>query len=260
MHIEYLRLQRFRSCADVTVKLRPHLTALVGENNGGKSNIVDALRLLILPLNGRRDRYPEDDDLRKGSTEEDFAIEGHFADLSDTLKGLLIGAVPDPTVNRATLGMRYQGKAPGNLRGRSSFCAGKFDAAKPEPGLTDLIRHVYLPPLRDAKQTLGSGSAARIATLLQYFLEEGEETRFLDYVKRSGEPHRVIAAVNTQIDSALGSLTRGGVHRPHRLDSQPRRCRTWRGICGFGLQMPEWRQKTFALPVSATRTSYIWRR
>jgi AAA ATPase-like protein len=59
MHIDCLRLQRFRSCADVTVRFHPELTVLVGENNGGKSNIVDALRLLTLPLSGRRDRYPE---------------------------------------------------------------------------------------------------------------------------------------------------------------------------------------------------------
>ena len=179
MHIDTLRLQRFRSCADDTIKLRPDLTVLVGENNGGKSNIVDAFRLLILPLNGRRDRYPEDDDLRRGSTEDNFTIEGRFAGLSDTLIGLLISAVPDPTVNHAILGMRYQTKAPGSLRGRSSFWAGKFEAAEPEPGSTGLVRHVYLPPLRDAKQTLGSGSATRIATLLQYFLEEGEEPGFL---------------------------------------------------------------------------------
>ena len=44
---------------------------------------------------------------------------------------------------------------------------------------------------------------------LQYFLEEGEEPGFLESVKRTGEPHRVIAAVNTEIDSALGSLTSG---------------------------------------------------
>lgn len=43
------------------------MTVLVGENNGGKSNIVDAIRLLTLPLSGRRERYAEDEDLRRGS-------------------------------------------------------------------------------------------------------------------------------------------------------------------------------------------------
>lgn len=210
MHLHSLRLQRFRSCSDVTVKLRPDLTVLVGENNGGKSNVVDGLRLLTLPLNGRRDRYPEDEDLRRGSTEASFTVEGRFSGMSDSVKGLLISAVPDPSQDLAIFGMRYQTKAAGSLRGRTTFWAGRFDTAEPEPGATDLIRHVYLPPLRDARQALGSGSAARITALLQHFLEEGEEESFLEHVKREDRPHRVIEAVNTEISKALGDLA-GGV-------------------------------------------------
>lgn len=60
MYLGKLKISRFRSCDDVTVSLRPDLTVLVGENNGGKSNVVDAIRLLTLPLSGRRERYPED--------------------------------------------------------------------------------------------------------------------------------------------------------------------------------------------------------
>jgi putative ATP-dependent endonuclease of OLD family len=74
MHLDTLKLERFRSCLNVTTKFRPDLTVLVGENNGGKSNIIDALRLLTLPLNGRRERYPEDDDLRRGSADKTFKV------------------------------------------------------------------------------------------------------------------------------------------------------------------------------------------
>lgn len=146
MYLHLIKLERFRSCADCTIKFRSDLTVLVGENNGGKSNIIDAIRLFTLPINGRRDRYPEDDDIRKGTTEGEFRIEGKFSGLSDTLKGLLIGAVPDPTKDLAILGLRYQAKAAGSVRGKTSFWAGRFDTAEPEPGSTDLIRHVYLPP------------------------------------------------------------------------------------------------------------------
>ena len=209
MFLERLRLQRFRSCSDTTISLRPELTVLVGENNGGKSNVIDAMRLLTLPLNGRRDRYAEEDDLRRGTTEANFAIEGHFSGLSDVLKGLLISAVPDPMQDTAVIGMRYQARSAQYARGRVSFWAGRFETSEPEVGSTDLIRHVYLPPLRDARQALGSGSATRIAALLQNFLEEGEKADFLAYVQRNETPHRVVAAINTEIDLALGDLTRG---------------------------------------------------
>jgi ABC-type uncharacterized transport system substrate-binding protein len=67
-----------------------------------------------------------------------------------------------------------------------------------------LIRHVYLPPLRDARQASGSGSATRIAALLQNFLETGEDVAFLAHVQRVENPHRVVAAINAEIDVALG--------------------------------------------------------
>lgn len=209
MYLESLKLERFRSCLNATISFQSDLSVLVGENNGGKSNIVDGLRLLTLPLNGRRERYPEDDDLRRGSTDKTFTIEGRFSGLSDTVKGLLISAVPDPATDIAIFGMRYQCKTSVTNRGKAKLWAGKFDTAEPEPGATDLIRHVFLPPLRDARQALGSGAATRIATLLEHFLVDGEEAEFLEYVRRAEGPHRVITAVNTEIDNALGNLTRG---------------------------------------------------
>lgn len=209
MHIECLRVQRFRSCADVTVRFHRELTVLVGENNGGKSNIIDALRLLTLPLSGRRERYPEEEDLRRGSVETYYAVEGRFSGLSDTMKGLLISAVPDPTIDLAVFGLRYQTRTAGMMRGRASSWAGRFDTTEPEAGSTDLIRHVYLPPLRDAKQALGTGSATRISTLLQNFLQSGEEPGFLTHVRRTGDPHRVLTAINADIGTALSDLTRG---------------------------------------------------
>ena len=210
MYLQKLRLQRFRSCEDVTVKLQPSLTVLVGENNGGKSNVIDGVRLLTLPLNGRRDRYPEKDDLRTGSTIKDFRIEGVFAGLSDTLKGLLISAVPDPTKDEAIIGVKHEIEIPNSTRGRTTFWAGKYDTSEPETGSTNLIRHVYLPPLRDAQYALGSGSPARISTLLEHFLIDGEEQRFLTEIQRTSTPPRVITAVNVEIGTALGSLS-GGV-------------------------------------------------
>ncbi len=210
MYLDKIRLQRFRSCEDVTVKLQPNLTVFVGENNGGKSNIVDGIRLLTLPLNGRRDRYPEKEDIRKGSAEKNFRIEGTFSDLSNTLKGLLISAVPDPTKDKAIIGVKHETEIPNSVRGRTTFWAGKYDTSEPEIGSTNLIRHVYLPPLRDAQYALGSGSPVRITTLLEHFLDDGEEETFLTEVQRTPTPSRVITAVNTEIGTALDSLS-GGV-------------------------------------------------
>src|SRR5580700_11308503 len=122
MFLERLRLQRFRSCSDTKISMQPELTVLVGENNGGKSNVIDAMRLLTLPLNGRRDRYAEDEDVRRAA-DGTFVVEGRFSAMSDALKGLLISAVPDPTQDSAIFGMRYQARNAQHVRGRVSFWA-----------------------------------------------------------------------------------------------------------------------------------------
>ena len=211
MYLKSISLNNFRSCLEIKVSFQSDLTVLVGENNGGKSNIIDAIRLLTLPLNGRRDRYPEDTDLRRGSSESDFRIEGQYAELSPTLKGLLISGVPDPSKDVAFFGMRHQTKVESSIHGRTSHWAGKFTESIPEPGSTDLIRHVYLPPLRDAQKVLGSGSATHIVSLLKHFIGENEDNKdeFLQHVKREDDPHDVVKEINAQIETALESLTNG---------------------------------------------------
>ena len=55
MYLKDLRLKNFRSFSEAVVPLCPDLTIFVGENNGGKSNAIDAIRLLTMPLTGRRE-------------------------------------------------------------------------------------------------------------------------------------------------------------------------------------------------------------
>lgn len=209
MYLAGMEISRFRSCDNVVISLRPDLTVLVGENNGGKSNVVDAIRLLTTPLSGRRERYPEDDDVRRHATVPSFQIEGTFRDLSDTLKGLLISAVPDSTKSEAVFGYRYEARSERAPRGKTTVWAGRFDANEPETGSSELIRHVYLPPLRDSHQVLGTGSGTRIMALLRNFLSTEQEQDFLAGVRRADDRPEILTTINTEIGAALGLLTNG---------------------------------------------------
>ncbi|WP_367872966.1 ATP-dependent endonuclease [Luteolibacter sp. Populi] len=209
MHLKSLEISRFRSCEDLSVVFHPDLTVLVGENNGGKTNIVEAIRLLTSPLNGRRDRYPEEDDLRRGATERSFQIKGEFKGLSDPLRGLLISAMPDPLGDSAVFGLKHQLRTTGQTRGKSIYWAGRYDTHEPEVGSSDLIRHVYLPALRDAHQALGTGSGARVMTLLRHFVGVDDEGAFLEALRRPTAQPNALGSINTAITEALGELTSG---------------------------------------------------
>lgn len=209
MYLKKLTISRFRSCKETEVELQQELTVLVGENNSGKSNILDTIRLLTSPLNGRRDRYAEDADIRRGSNPETFQIVGEYSALSDTLKGLLITAIPDPTIDSAIFGCRYEPRPNNSVHGRFTSWAGKFEDTEPESNSANLVRHVYLPALRDAQQALGSGATSRIMSLFRHFLPKDEEEGFLTSVQRTGTMPNVLTRMNSDIDNALKELTSG---------------------------------------------------
>lgn len=72
MFLDTLRLNNFRSFEDEQICFGKDLTILVGENNGGKSNTIDALRLITTPLGGRREIYCESSDIRFGRGRTQF--------------------------------------------------------------------------------------------------------------------------------------------------------------------------------------------
>src|ERR1700677_3820888 len=107
MFLDTLRLNNFRSFEDEQICFGKDLTILVGENNGGKSNAIDALRLITTPLSGRRGISCETANIRFGSAEPKFELEATFADLSVPQQGRLISAVTDHTLQKATFGLSY---------------------------------------------------------------------------------------------------------------------------------------------------------
>ena len=114
-----------------------------------------------------------------------------------------------PTRDEAVFGYRYEPRSERAPRGKTTVWAGRFDTNEPEAGSTDLIRHVYLPPLRDAHQALGTGSGTRVMALLRHFLPKEQEQGFLAGVRRADDKPEILATMNAEIDSALGMLTNG---------------------------------------------------
>lgn len=204
MHLDQLNLTNFRSFSEGTVYFDSNLTVLVGENNGGKSNVIDSLRLLTLPVNGRRDLYCEQSDIRRYGASETFELSATYCGLSNSQKGLLINGVPDPIADKAIFGLSYEFS---NNKAKSTPWAGPHKLS-PEIGSTDIIRHVYLPPLRDAQRALASGNGKRIASLLHHFLEGREPSELVNELQREHKA-KEIGKINKSVSSVLSELTGG---------------------------------------------------
>lgn len=203
MFLKTLTLRNFRSFDAGEVALQKDLTVFVGENNGGKSNAIDAIRLVTLPLGGRREIYCEPTDVRFQGTADGFGIEAVFSDLSTGQQGRLLSATTDATLSEARFGIRYAG----GLDDRPSLWAGK-PGNVPEAGCHDMIRHVYLPPLRDAKRALASGNPTRIMALLNHFLGDTSAEELARQLARQAQ-HAVLTKVDEAVSKGLTALTAG---------------------------------------------------
>lgn len=204
MYLSSTKLKNFRSFDDCEIAFQQDLTVLVGENNGGKSNAIDAIRLLTLPLGGRREIYCEPTDVRFESAIPHFELEAHFSGLTPGQQGRLISAAKDTTLTEALFGLRFDGSRTG---ARPTIWAGK-DGNAPEPGCQDMARHVYLPPLRDAKRALASGNPTRIMALLNHFLGETTPDELAKHLARS-HSHDVLRSVDGAVERGLAELTAG---------------------------------------------------
>lgn len=206
MYLQSLNLNNFRSFGQSEIPLCRDLTILVGENNGGKSNAVDAIRLLTAPLGGRRELYCEATDIRFGSAELKFELTATFAELSPAQQGRMISAATDAAISGCVFGLKYD-ETTGRFPVRPLLWA-EHQKGNPEPGCHDMVRHVCLPPLRDAKRALASGNPTRIYALLNHFLE-GEKPDALAKALRRGVESEILGRVGGAVEVGLSALTAG---------------------------------------------------
>lgn len=206
--LSHLTIRNFRSCKETEVKFQPGVTLLVGENNAGKSNIVDAIRLGLDPLSGRATRYFETDDLTEDATGTiDIALE--FKDATDFQKALFINGLDlkSGTIKYQT---SYSPPTREIPRGKRVRTAGKPRGADSDFEARAKINCVYVEPLRDAKYQLASGNGRRLGTILNALLSEEEKRDFEQDAKDAFDKlssEGPISAVSGKIQSHLAALT-----------------------------------------------------
>lgn len=163
------------------VDLRPGLNVIVGENDSGKTALVDAIRLV---LGTRGDTY-----LRL--TEEDFAVTeaGQAAELTisctlgdlseDETASFLEWCVLEEGTLRLHVHLHAHLKtsATGRTRVWWERRTGTVESGLPVEGeLREYLQTTYLRPLRDAERELSPGRRSRLAQILAALPEMAKES------------------------------------------------------------------------------------
>jgi putative ATP-dependent endonuclease of OLD family len=182
-----LRIENFRIFGEgeqaLVLALKPGLTALVGENDTGKTAIIDALRLAL----GTRDQEffrIEDSDfhLPPGGTERRNEIRIHckFEDLTLPDKGAFSEHLTYEERSGSKVPVLYVNwkavVAPPTARQRRFTSiearSGKaVDGPQFDQAAKALLCSTYLRPLRDAERAMSSGRGSRLSQILQYTTE-----------------------------------------------------------------------------------------
>jgi putative ATP-dependent endonuclease of OLD family len=229
MRLDSLDLTNFRSCRETTVHFAKHLTLLVGENDAGKSNIVDALRLSLPPVSGRPSIWFDRDRDVTRSVDRDSPVEivRTFVDLTTKEDAFYTPSLVDPHRNlvHAT---KFISDPTSSRRVRPVHTVGDDQVADPEPESRDRIAHVYLPPLRDAASALDSSDGGRLAEMIRIIGSDEDihdfETNANKYLGQLAE-HDVVRRVVSNVQSHLSALTRPIRHRIVAVHHQDQRLR-----------------------------------
>ncbi|MEV0093682.1 AAA family ATPase [Streptomyces sp. NPDC050738] len=220
MYLDQLRLQGFRTAADTTVSFQPDVTVIVGENNAGKSNVMDAIRLLTLPLDGKGSGiYPDRDDVHRDGCPDGGHTEGcrRTIELSARYRSSVPGDLDmfsqafDRDGETASYHLTITPPPEGFRRATQSWRAGEGATADldPEPKAREGIRHLYLPPLRDAQRELASSSGGRIQLVVERLLrDDTDREEFLRKVGKQFEAVGEIAPLPEALDAVGKRLTR----------------------------------------------------
>lgn len=223
MFVSTIEVHNFRSCRQVRVPLRRDLTVLAGENNAGKTTLIDAVRHLTDSLDGRRGPGIEERDVFDGAADGEQVRLSLRLDEIGVLQagayqeGLLEGA--DAHGQRsAAWAMTYTRPPLGRRRGTVTWSVGSGRVVTGEPSMRIGVRHVHLPALRDAVRDLGVGGGGRIRVILEALL--GGKAEVDKFVERAGghltalAEDEAVRMVGQAVSGPLAAIT-AGAHRQH---------------------------------------------
>lgn len=219
MYVTALRASGYRNLDGIYPLCYP-LSVLVGENNAGKSNLIDALRAVLESEGGPRGRgwLSADDfahDGRGNRLTDQLELEVQLGDLTEGERAHLVTCLA-PSLGPDCARIRLRAKLGADLRVMTpQYIGGDAETADVERHAREAVRFTYLHPLRDAAADLRPGRDNRLIGLLDALAPEGSPDRdaIMQAVDDANDELQGIDAVRTakgQVARRLRGMTGRG--------------------------------------------------
>lgn len=199
MYLKNLRIKNFRCIEDLTIEFREGLNVIIGENNTGKTTIIDALRFAFSIGMQRREIYLSSNDFfidRFGRKTNEIEFHLTFSDILEEQKGVFYEMLSiskdekedenkDEIVNekaKLKLHLRYGLiNKNGVERIKFKYWGGEHEGENIPSELMDLFYFVYLGALRDAERDLKPNKGNRLGQLFMKL--ERDQDKQNEYAK-----------------------------------------------------------------------------
>lgn len=196
MWLRKLAITNFRKIEELTIEFPQGLTVLVGENNTGKTTIIDALRLMLFWSRDFDSLRVTEDDFRSGTDYAPIEISCTFTDLTDEDEVHFQECLVD--IGDGKFEMQVYARIEFNKT--TNRCNVKMWGGETEGGALpsnhyDRIATIYLQPLRDPERGLRPGQYSQVSRLVNCLTEENQHADFEAIAKDANEKIRALKPV-----------------------------------------------------------------
>lgn len=181
MYLKSISLTNFRQFGigdngepAITIYFNPNFNVLVGENDSGKTAIIDAIRFLLGSVSEDYEKIGQDDFFcySKDTYSDYFYIEGTFVDLTETEAGAFLEWLSFDENNNYQLRVSLRVEKRKNENGyeykeRKLQAGDKSFESRLDSSARNFLKTTYLKPLRDASSELKPGFRSRLAHILK---------------------------------------------------------------------------------------------
>lgn len=235
MYLERMTIKNFRCIKDATIYFNEGLNILIGENNSGKTTILDALRLAFSYGKQWRDIYVSADDdfyIDKndlGAKENDIELHLYFKIQRPEEAGIFIDllAINDEGNQELQLHFRYFIQEKNGVKKiRCRAWGGENEGQLINPEVLELIYYIYLGALRDAVQQLRPVRGNRLGELYIKLITDEEEQdalaqRVRSVLNNDTDWRNLIESGKVKVNEHLDELSIKGKEQTVEIDFLP---------------------------------------
>ena len=213
MWLRELEIHNFRKIDALKVGFPRGLTVLVGENNSGKTTIIDALRLIFFSSRDFDSLRITEDDFRAETEHAPIEISCRFTELDDEDEVHFQECLVD--VGDGKFEMQVNARVEFNEM--TNRCTVKMWGGETEGGSLpsnhyDRLAAIYLQPLRDPERGLRPGQHSQVSRLIDSLTPDDQRTDFETIAEEANANIRNLGPVkdarsdiNSQMKAIAGS-------------------------------------------------------